>query len=365
MAIHYLMERLASRCPVVWMNPARDRHTLLQRRGGRADVSGHPNLTVYDHGPFLPELWRPAALASLTRRLRTRRGMQLLRAQGCDRLIAYLWRPRFLSSLKSGRFDFSVYHITDEYSFADHEQPLDPEEVRAIQAVDQVIVHSNGLLEKKGGINPRTELIPNGVDFHRFSAPVPEPSDLAAVPRPRLGYSGWVKRQLDWPLLEELTNRNPQWNFVFAGARSPHEDIVPVLHRLEALPNVHFLGSKPSEELARYPQHFDCCIMPYARTAYTSYIYPLKLHEYLAGGQPVVGTSVRSLAGLGHVIHLAEDRAGWEAAIQRALDPREREPDRVAARQALARQHDWQVLTDRIAKLLGLPREGANPPRAA
>src|SRR5258705_4212509 len=29
-----------------------------------------------------------------------------------------------------------------------------------------------------------------------------------------------------------------------------------------------------------YPQHFDCCVMPYAVTNYTESIYPMKLHEY-------------------------------------------------------------------------------------
>lgn len=359
MGYHYLMEHLAAHCPVVWMNPARDLRSVVRGGNGASEPSSHPNLLIYDHGPLLPHVWRPAALGDLTFQLRARRAARILRRRGCDRLIAYLWRPHFLPVLDGGRFDFSVYHISDEYSFLDDEQPLDPREVRTIKAVDQVFVHSPGLLEKKGRINPRTGVIPNGVEYDRFAASVPEPADLAGIPHPRIGYTGWLKRQLDWELLEELANRNSHWNFVFVGAQLSHDDIVPVIRRLEARRNVHFLGSKPSDELARYPQHFDCCIMPYRKTDYTGYIYPLKLHEYLAGGRPVVGTRIRSLEPLASVVALADDRSGWEAAVQQALDPEQSSADRTAQRQALAREHDWAVLTDRIAEALELPKRHA------
>ena len=64
---------------------------------------------------------------------------------------------------------------------------------------------------------------------------------------------------------------------------------------------MHFLGGKPSKSLGAYPQHFDVCLMPYVIDDYTRYVYPLKMHEYLAGGRPVVSSPIRSVEDFKHV----------------------------------------------------------------
>ena len=81
---------------------------------------------------------------------------------------------------------------------------------------------------------------------------------------------------------------------------------------------MHFLGASLTLELTPYPQHFQVCIMPYRIDGYTKYIYPLKLHEYLASGRPVVASRIPSLQGLEDVC-LATTREEWSSAIQQAL----------------------------------------------
>ena len=56
--------------------------------------------------------------------------------------------------------------------------------------------------------------------------------------------------------------------------------------RLFAMPNVHYLGNRAVGEIPGYMQHMDVCLLCYALTDYTRYIFPLKLHEYLATGRP-------------------------------------------------------------------------------
>jgi len=63
-------------------------------------------------------------------------------------------------------------------------------------------------------------------------------------------------------------------------------------------PNVHFLGGKRIGELPGYTQHLDVCAMYYALNDYTKFIYPLKLHEYLATGRPVHRHADTLAAGL-------------------------------------------------------------------
>jgi len=79
--------------------------------------------------------------------------------------------------------------------------------------------------------------------------------------------------------------------------------------RSETPDELHFLGGKPTQSLGAYPQHFDVCLMPYVIDDYTRYVYPLKMHEYLAGGKPVVSSPIRSVEDFKHVIALARNRA--------------------------------------------------------
>jgi glycosyltransferase involved in cell wall biosynthesis len=212
-----------------------------------------------------------------------------------------------------------------------------------------VFVHSPGLLERKGRFNVNTQMVSNGVDFRAYSQQYREPLDLAAIPHPRIGYTGWLKKHLDWRLLIHLTDIHPDWSFVFVGPTSPHPEVDKPLQDLKQRRNVYFLGCKSVEDLASYPQHFDVCLMPYVMNDYTKYIYPLKLHEYLAGGRPTVGTRIRTLESFSGLVGLAITPEEWSKAILQALRPDANLPDRVGARQALARKHDWETLVKQIA----------------
>jgi glycosyltransferase involved in cell wall biosynthesis len=207
-------------------------------------------------------------------------------------------------------------------------------------------------MEKKGHINPRTILIPNGVNYEGFAADWPEPADLRGIPHPRIGYLGRLKIQLDWPLLQSLATAHPEWSFVFIGAVSPHAEAERAVETIRRLSNVHILGTKPSAEVPAYVRHLDVGLMPYRHNDYTRYIYPLKLHEYLASGCPAVGTPIETLREFAGVVELPETPDQWAAAITRSLSVEQQAPERVRVRQEVARQHDWGVLVGKAAALI-------------
>jgi glycosyltransferase involved in cell wall biosynthesis len=276
----------------------------------------------------------------------------MLIRRGCQKIILYICRPRFGPALHSIPFDLSCYHIDDEYSFSEVEVPPDPAEMSLIANVNQVFIHSPGLMEKKGSINPQTTFIPNGVDFTGYANPAPEPTDLFVIPHPRILYTGYIKKQLDWPLMLELARRHREWSFVFIGPTSPHPEIIPVIQEISSYPNVYFLGAKSAQALTAYPQHFEACIMPYRVDAYTNNIYPLKLHEYLASGRPIVSVPIRTLRDFSKVVTLASGVDEWSGALTRALEPAAISPEVVAARRNIAREYDWDNLTHLIAQTL-------------
>jgi glycosyltransferase involved in cell wall biosynthesis len=355
---HQILMRLAQYFHVLWLNPALEWRESIRRfpRLSPPQPADLPRLppafTIHDSASWLPVVYRPAWLGDRLARARLRRARAVLEQRGCTRVVLYLWHPSLAPALDQVSHDLSCYHIYDEYSHAEVEQPLDPAEVRLIQSVDQVFIASPLVFERKGVFNPHSLWVSNGVEFAAFSTPVPEPADLAPIPRPRLGYAGFIKKQLDWQLIAMLARRRPEWSFVFVGARRQQPELPALLEEVSALPNVHFLGEKTAIELAHYPQHFDVCIMPYCVDGYTKYIYPLKLHEYLASGRPAVGTRLPVLEAVGDVVGLASGPEEWERAIEQALRPEAGSVERRAARQQRAMQHDWSRITARIAEAI-------------
>ncbi len=364
---HQVLTRLASHFRVVWVNPAhgwRDSWSLAKEalRPDETRENLPAGFSVYKPGLLLPKVHRPAWLGAALASARIRQARRILLRQGCRKIVLYLWRPQYAYALSRTDYDASCYHIDDEFSFSPVEVPIDESEARLIRSVDHVFISSPTMFEKKGPLNPNSFLCRNGVNYEAFSREEPEPPDLAAVPRPRIGYIGFIKKQLDWQILAQLPERHPSWNFVFVGKRSPHAAIEEPLRRMAALPNVTFLGARNVANLPAYPQHFDVCLMPYRVDDYTKYIDPLKLYEYLASGRPVVSSPIPAIDGVCHLVEVATTCDEWSAAISKLLGPAGLDPEARRARREEARRHDWQasveIVADRIAASLGIAADG-------
>jgi glycosyltransferase involved in cell wall biosynthesis len=208
------------------------------------------------------------------------------------------------------------------------------------------------MLEKKGKLNPHTTFIPNGVDYYAFATPHSEPADLQSIPHPRIGYVGRVKQRLDLALLIDLARRHPGWSFVLVGAQDGIGNYAALLQQLTSMPNVYIIGSKSVSVLPAYTQYIDVCILCYEVNGYTKFIYPLKLHEYLASGRPVVGSPIRTLQDFAHIIRLARTTDEWSQAIQESLSPDVCSAEQVEVRRDVARQHDWNRLVALLAQTL-------------
>ena len=197
--------------------------------------------------------------------------------------------------------------------------------------------------------------MPNGVDFDLFvpgaGGPENPPEDMAEIPRPRAGYVGRICDKLDYRLLADLARRTPDVSYCFAG---------PVLvvtgenrARFEewaALPNVYLLGAKPLFEIPPYVRFFDAGLMPYAMTREGMQRYPLKLHEYLAAGKPVVSVPLPCLDELGGLVRTAENAVDWAAALRSVFA--ESEAGDMERRIDTARRYGWDRVVIRIEDLI-------------
>jgi glycosyltransferase involved in cell wall biosynthesis len=87
--------------------------------------------------------------------------------------------------------------------------------------------------------------------------------------------------------------------------------------------NLHYLGPKRYEDLPAYLAGWDVAMMPFARNEATRFISPTKTPEYLAGGCPVVSTSIRDVVSpyAQHgVVEIGDNPTEFVSAIERALD---------------------------------------------
>jgi glycosyltransferase involved in cell wall biosynthesis len=136
------------------------------------------------------------------------------------------------------------------------------------------------------------------------------------------------------------------------GPLRQHEELTALIQQLSQMPNVYLLGGKPVDVLPAYVQHMDVCMLCYEVNDYTKFIYPLKLHEYLASGRPVVGAPIRSLQDFAHIIRLARTTDEWSTALNDMLAPSMNSAAQLEARRRIAREYDWNILVERIAGTL-------------
>src|SRR5712664_2094171 len=178
-----------------------------------------------------------------------------------------------------------VYQVSDKYDF-NEDSALSRDVIRDMDArLKQraaVVMYSGRKLYEEAETRHRY-FLEQAVDYERFANLPPEtPPDIAAIPRPVLGYVGGVDwYTMDGPLIEYVARMRPDWHWVFIGSKS---NVVQL-----SAPNIHFLGPKPYSELPRYYRHIDVCVLPWdQKNAFTSYGSAIKVREYLATGKPVV-----------------------------------------------------------------------------
>ena len=110
-------------------------------------------------------------------------------------------------------------------------------------------------------------------------------------------------------------------------------------------------GPKPVSALPAYAQHLDVCLLCYAMDDYTKYIYPMKLHEYLAAGRPVVSVPIPALGEVDGLVTVAHGADAWEAAIACELA--------LAAARVEAGRKDYAAELARLEAALSAARERA------
>ena len=164
-------------------------------------------------------------------------------------------------------------------------------EGKLVKKSDLVICTSRQLCNEKMLQNTNTYFIPNAADISHsrkaLNAELPVDECLTGIKKPVIGYVGTVERRIDYPLLKEVIEKNPDKSFVFAGPLTA--EFIP--EWFDKLPNLHLLGRIPHERVPNIIKGFDITMIPFKKDAVSATIFPLKLFEYLGAGKPVISTT--------------------------------------------------------------------------
>jgi len=244
-----------------------------------------------------------------------------------------------------------LYHVSDKYD-ANEDSAL---ALSVIRAFDSQLKKGAGLVMYSGRrlFEEATEsnkyFLEQAVDYEHFATEAQETApDIAAIPKPVLGYFGAMDFVMDVELIAEISRRRPEWHWVLVGIRSN-------LTVVDA-PNVHFLGPKPYQQLPEYVRHFDVCVLPWKLSSvFTSYGSAIKVREYMATGKPIVMAPLYEYLQAPGVrfYHTADE---FIEAVEQALahdTPADRE-----RRQAFVRDCTWDVRTGQLAGQISSLLEG-------
>lgn len=297
-------------------------------------------------------------LSTLNRWYGTRSVLRILQRTQRDEVVLVVQRPDLLPTLRGLTARLRVYDVVDDYeSLA--ETPAAARLVarahrRMLNQCDIVWATSHTLAER---IRPyRADVIEstNGVEvdaFVRGTACAP-PTALATVPHPRVGLIGRLNDRVDWPLVEEICRRRPDWHVVIVGPEyAAGIDTTAALARLACYPNAHRIPAIPPEAIPACVAALDVCLIPYRLTKLTLAINPLKVYQYLAAGKPVVATRLPALIPLAEAVACAAGADEFVDAIDAALAS-VGDAGIQRGRQEYVRQFDWTVVAETRLRVL-------------
>jgi glycosyltransferase involved in cell wall biosynthesis len=153
-----------------------------------------------------------------------------------------------------------------------------------------------------------------------------------------------------------IARHRSEWRFVWIG------DATLNLSEYRAIPNMHFLGRKPYEQIPAYCRGFDVGLIPFQDNELTKAVNPIKLREYLAVGLPVVSTSLPEVRQYERGATLAAKADEFERACAAALS--ENTPQCRGTRSADMRTETWPAKVERISRAASSGRKASSDANA-
>ena len=244
-----------------------------------------------------------------------------------------------------------IYDCMDELSqFRFAPSDIARRERLLLSRADVVFTGGFRLYESKSRYHDNVHFFGCGVDAAHFAAARHDetvlPCDVAALPRPVMGYFGVIDERLDYELLRILAAARPEWTLLMIG---PMVKVNP--QELPQAPNIHWLGQRSYGELPSYVKAFDVCLMPFALNEATEFINPTKTLEYMAAGRPIVSTPVADVVrNFAPIVRVAATPEDFVAEVTDAVE--RPDPARIEAGVERAAAASWEAIVQQMRALI-------------
>lgn len=244
-----------------------------------------------------------------------------------------------------------IYYCIDEWTSFTHLNPdyIRKKESELIAKSDTVFVSSENLLRVKRLLNPRTHLIPHGVNHSLFARALDKTCNMAAelcnLRRPVIGCLGNLFEYFDQEFVAEVARLRPNWSLVIVGK------IMTNANRLQEQPNIHLMKAVPYERLPEFCRGLDAGFVAYKpEHPFSQNANPLKLREYLAAGLPVVALDIPAAHALGVMVSLVHTPLEFVSAVEQLLFSDS--ADKRRARSARMKSESWTARVAEIERIL-------------
>lgn len=368
---HHLMSRFSEHNRVLYVEPAlgfRKLRHYLNNVNKTADFSTlfsgkdlitrlSKNMHIY-HSPLYIPIFGRFPLSKFSLFVWLKQLMRTLSKLEMKNPIIWLSRPNMYQYLKVLNEKMSIYHVVDEYLA--YGNPLNSikssvsmMENNLIKAVDAVVVVSNALYESKSLLGVPTYVVQNGVDTNAYNDALADNSskaqDLNSITGFLIGYSGLISGRLNLSLLYRIAAERPDYSIILMGQvnkRGYEEEF----QKLERMPNIYFIGSKPIETVPYYIKAFDVCLVPYAINEETRNLDALKFYDYLAAGKPVVTTNIPAVKQFSDVSYISNSDSEFLNKIHLALS--ENTPFLSDKRKKFASANTWDLRVEQLSNII-------------
>lgn len=270
----------------------------------------------------------------------------VMRRLGFDNVLLFAYTPHCGGLIGRLHERLSVYECVDEFAAVRglvYAPTLAALEREVLAAAGLTIVTHAHLLARRQALAQRICVVPNGADLDHFAAAgepaMPVAAAVAALPRPVVGFHGWIQYWVDFDLIAHAARCHPEWSFALVG---PVEPLARV-DKVRGLSNVHFLGRHSYQDMPSVVAGFDVCINPFVLNELADAVSPIKLYEYLASGKPVVSVDMPAAQEFCELIPLTRTPAQFVAALEQLLAPSAKgnSAARAAARKQAVAGYSW------------------------
>jgi len=240
-----------------------------------------------------------------------------------------------------------IYDCMDNHKdFPYYNPKLDDIEETLIKKSNHVIASSNYLKKIINTINKKNTLIPNAVDYNYFSTKQNKiPKDIENSNKPIIGYYGAISPWIDDILIEKILIEFPKATLLLIG----QVDNLKIQGLQKKYPNLILLGEKSYQDIPKYLEYFNVCLIPFKITPLIKATNPVKIYEYLSKNKAVVTTKLPELEKIKDLIYLSNSHHDFIKNINTAL-----KENKNTKRQKYAKLNTWEKRCKQLNKIIEL-----------